>query len=180
MLVQLGMIRYSYVCFVVCVLIGMPERLSAGSRFQSLLDNNPFSPPAPKTAPVAPTPPPYEFRGVSVERGVSYFSVYNSETKKSVWIGPGNSNGGLKVKSHNGGTLVLVEDSGQVVSLALKEDTITPSSVGSLQPNQMVAATLVDPSPSAAPTLQSPEAHEIEKGAAQIRQRRAQRLAAKS
>ena len=69
-----------------------------------------------------------EFRGVYVDQGVTYFSIYSPATKSSTWIAQGEPSNGplnLAVKSYDeSANTVVVENNGQAVKMKLHESQI--------------------------------------------------------
>jgi hypothetical protein len=69
-----------------------------------------------------------EFRGVYVDQGVTYFSIYSPATKSSTWIAQGEPSNGplnLAVKSYDeSANTVIVENNGQAVKMKLHESHI--------------------------------------------------------
>ncbi len=91
---------------------------------QSLVKNSPFGEgkaPGEKSGAL-------EFRGVYVDQGVTYFSIYSPATKSSSWIAQGEASNGplnLAVKSYDESTnTVVVENNGQAVKMMLHESQI--------------------------------------------------------
>ncbi len=78
-----------------------------------------------------------EFRGVYVDQGVTYFSIYSPATKSSTWIAQGETANGplnLAVKSYDEtANTVIVENNGQAIKMKLHESQIlkleTPSPI---------------------------------------------------
>ena len=69
-----------------------------------------------------------EFRGVYVDQGVTYFSVYNPATKSSTWVAQGETSTGpinIAVKSYDeAGNVLVVDNNGQTVKMKLHESQI--------------------------------------------------------
>ena len=62
-----------------------------------LVKNSPFGQAAERTVIGEAKPGTLEFRGLYVDKGVTYFSVYNSITKQSAWIAEGEVPANLPV-----------------------------------------------------------------------------------
>lgn len=159
---------------VACCLWGDISAVAADG-LEVLLNDNPFLPRAqPAAAKPAEPPPPYEFRGRSVENGAEYFSLYNLETKKAVWVSRGR--GDLKVEAYDPQTgLVVIDQAGRTLRLALKQ----PPALRGGAPLAPVAAvagltSAPTPSPAVIPMAVS-EAQRLERLAGEIQARRAQR-----
>lgn len=152
----------------------MLSALDGSERWTQLLDKNPFVPGAPAKT-VAPEPPPaYEFRGRSVENGVEYFSLFNLETKKALWVT--RKGGELKVKDYSiTSGLELVDPSGRNIRLALKQASPSRGGFSAAVAAPAVTAPIkAMPSPPAAAASAS-EVQRLEQLAGEIRARRAQR-----
>lgn len=161
----------------ISTLIWLVVGVGAAERWQRLRDGNPYAPEKPVAVEVAQPPPPYEFRGVSVEKGVRYYSLLNLETKKSVWISEAGVYNGMRVQSLDASILVLAQASGKTIRLPLKE---LRSGAGGQQTVAAIAYIApVRQEAVAAPALAAPEAQRLEELAEQIRQRRAERLASR-
>jgi hypothetical protein len=92
----------------------------------SLVKHSPFG--EGKSATVAEKPSNLEFRGMYVDHGVTYFSIYNTTTKLSSWVAQGEAPAGLvpvSVKSYDADTdSIILENAGQPVKLSLKQSVI--------------------------------------------------------
>jgi hypothetical protein len=146
--------------------------LGATERWHQLLDKNPFiGPETPK--PATPEPPPaYEFRGRSVEGGQEYFSLYDLNAKRAYWVSRAGG-GELNVKDYGPAGLVLIDQAGKTIRLALKQ--AQPSRAGTPRLQALAStAILANPAPPAAAPSAS-ETQRLEQVAGEIRARRAQR-----
>ena len=125
-------------------LLGMPLA-QAEVDLQGLVKNSPFGEgkaPGEKSGAL-------EFRGVYVDQGVSYFSIYNPATKSSTWIAQGEASPGplnLAVKSYDEtGNTLIVENNGQPVKMKLHESVIvkieTPAPTSQPEARNAAAAT---------------------------------------
>ncbi len=114
----------------------------------ALVKNSPFG--EGKSATVAEKPSNLEFRGMYVDHGVTYFSIYNTTTKLSAWVAQGEAPAGLvpvSVKSYDADTdSIILENAGQPVKLSLKQAVIgvAPAVGAPAAPMPQVAAG-VDP-----------------------------------
>jgi hypothetical protein len=92
----------------------------------ALVKHSPFG--EPKSVTVAERPSNLEFRGMYVDRGVTYFSIYNTTTKLSAWVAQGEAPAGLvpvSVKSYDADTdSIILENAGQPVKLSLRQSVI--------------------------------------------------------
>lgn len=97
-----------------------------------LVKNSPFGQAAERTVIGEAKPGTLEFRGLYVDKGVTYFSVYNSITKQSAWIAEGEVPANLPVTIvgfDQAAETLIVENAGQPVKLPLRTPVIsaTPS-----------------------------------------------------
>jgi hypothetical protein len=135
----------------------MPARLSfllaaaflgAAARaveLDGLVKNSPFGQATERTAIGEAKPGTLEFRGLYVDKGVTYFSVYNSITKQSAWIAEGEVPANLPVTIVGfdaAAETLIVENAGQPVKLPLRTPVIsaTPASPVAAPPPAPVAA----------------------------------------
>ena len=92
----------------------------------ALVKHSPFG--EPKSTTVTEKPSNLEFRGMYVDRGVTYFSIYNTTTKLSAWVAQGEAPAGLvpvSVKSYDADTdSIILENAGQPVKLSLRQSVI--------------------------------------------------------
>lgn len=100
--------------------------LAGAVDLDALVKNSPFG--EGKGATVAEKPSNLEFRGMYVDHGVTYFSIYNTTTKLSAWVAQGEAPAGLvpvSVKSYDADTdSIILENAGQPVKLSLKSSVI--------------------------------------------------------
>jgi len=90
-----------------------------------------------------------EFRGLYVDKGVTYFSVYNSITKQSAWIAEGEVPANLPVTIVGfdaAAETLIVENAGQPVKLPLRTPVISATP----------AAPVAAPAPVAPPVVAAP------------------------
>lgn len=92
----------------------------------ALVKHSPFG--EAKSAIVTEKPSNLEFRGMYVDHGITYFSIYNTTTKLSSWVAQGEAPAGLvpvSVKSYDADTdSIILENAGQPVKLSLKQAVI--------------------------------------------------------
>ncbi len=92
----------------------------------ALVKHSPFG--EGKSATVTEKPSNLEFRGMYVDHGITYFSIYNTTTKLSSWVAQGEAPAGLvpvSVKSYDADTdSIILENAGQPVKLSLKQAVI--------------------------------------------------------
>jgi len=119
------------VCLVAVILAGLTSRVHsaevAGPNLENLLQNSPFGGlPGPKTAMKVETP--LEFRGVLVEDGQQYFSLYEAASRYSRWVGLNEAGNPYTVQSYDDakGT-VKVEYQGHTLNLTLKRAVLLVS-----------------------------------------------------
>jgi len=106
-------------------LLALPA-LAGAVDLDALVKNSPFG--EGKGTTVAERPSNLEFRGMYVDHGVTYFSIYNTTTKLSAWVAQGEAPQGLvpvSVKSYDADTdSIVLENAGQPVKLSLKQAVI--------------------------------------------------------
>lgn len=93
-----------------------------------LVKNSPFGQAPEKLAIGEAKPGTLEFRGMYVDNGVAYYSVYNSITKQSAWIAEGEVPANLPVTivGFDAATeSLIVENAGQAVKLPLRVPVIS-------------------------------------------------------
>ena len=94
---------------------------AAAPTIDNLLQNSPFGGPG-ATGAGARSDAPLEFRGVLVEGGESYFSIYEAATHSSLWVGVNEPGNPYKVQAYDAVKgVVTVEYKGGLVTLPLKQ-----------------------------------------------------------
>jgi hypothetical protein len=116
-----------------------------------------------------------EFRGLYVDAGVTYFSIYNNQTKQSSWVAQGQAPSGpvaVSVKDYDPINEVLViENAGQPVKLPLRQVT-----VGKIDtPQPMVAGGFNQAAPQAAPAASNISDEKLQAFRDEMRKRFAER-----
>lgn len=149
--------------------------------FQPLLGRSPFGQPpaAPVQAPVE--TPNLEFRGIVVEGGARYYSVFNASTQRGEWVREGDAKATVQVTEFDAENNVLVVvQNGRPLRLTLKESTIstlavapTPAAGGARQGGPRPTG-----NNNAAVTPAPADAQRLEAIAAEVRRRRALRQSA--
>lgn len=134
----------------------------------SLLQNSPFESGASTTGPKSNEP--LEFRGVLTESGVAYFSIYETATSRSAWVGLNEeSSRDYTAKSYDGENRQLtIEYQGRDLVLSLAVDS-SPAAIPTL------AATNPTPTETTAAKPTVSEAQKLNNIAAEIKRRRALR-----
>jgi len=150
-----------------------PPAWATPAQLDSLVSNSPFNPVASTTAgPGAETA--LEFRGVLVDRGETFFSLYDPSSRTSMWVGlkePGNP---FTVQSYDAAKgLAQVEYRGRTLPLALKQ-----AKVAALVSNPVAGGPAAGTPPSVAPAANPNEATRLAAVAEEIRRRRALRAQA--
>ena len=148
---------------------------AVASRWDALLEKNPFVAHRPPAPPPEPAPPQLELRGVLVEGSATWFNIYNAETKESAWVQRGDQMANFVIKGYNPAKEALALDYQQrPVSVALKQSK-AQLSLGSAR-NRVALASLGGASrsspPSVATALPASESQRLEPVAEQVRQRR--------
>lgn len=116
---------------------------------EGLVKNSPFGQAAERTVIGEAKPGTLEFRGLYVDKGVTYFSVYNSITKQSAWIAEGEVPANLPVTIVGfdpAAETLIVENAGQPVKLPLRTPVISATP----------AAPTPAPAPVAPPVVAAP------------------------
>ena len=148
---------------------------AVASRWDSLLEKNPFVAHQPPAPPAEPAPPQLELRGVLVEGTATWFNVYNAETKESAWVQSGDRMANFVIKDYDTAKEALVLDYQQrPVSVALKQSKVQLSPGSARNGTAMASlggASRAKPH-SMAPVLPASESQRLEQVAEQIRQRR--------
>jgi len=116
-----------------------------------------------------------EFRGLYVDAGVTYFSIYNNQTKQSSWVAQGQAPSGpvaVSVKDYDPINEVLViENAGQPVKLPLRQVT-----VGKIDtPQPMVAGGFNQAAPQTAPAASNISDEKLQAFRDEMRKRFAER-----
>ncbi len=116
-----------------------------------------------------------EFRGLYVDAGVTYFSIYNNQTKQSSWVAQGQAPSGpvaVSVKDYDPINEVLViENAGQAVKLPLRQVT-----VGKIDaPQPIVAGNFNQVAPQAAPAASNISDEKLQAFRDEMRKRFAER-----
>lgn len=159
----------------------------ATARWQEFLEQNPFVPYESPASAASAKPPPYELRGVSVERGIQHYSLYNLETKKAVWLSAAESRAGLRVKGYEAGQLTVMDASGAEFRLERKGGgamdrgrDVGPAAAasGAVAALAMVPTSRPVLAEAAPAPIPEAEIRRLEPVTEQIRLRRAQRKAA--
>jgi hypothetical protein len=148
----------------------------ATDSLSGLLQNSPFGTPATTTA----TPEAakaLEFRGVFVDRGEAFFSLYDSSTRVSRWVGLKEEGNPFVVRSYDAAKgEVQVDYQGRTLTLGLKQARV----VASVAPPVPAAGPAPPPAaagvtPALAAGSQPDEAVRLAQIAEEIRRRRALR-----
>jgi len=139
----------------VAVLLGLGATAPA-LELDGLVKNSPFGQAAERTAIGEAKPGTLEFRGMYVDKGVTYFSVYNSITKQSAWIAEGEVPANLPVTIVGfdaAAETLIVENAGQPVKLPLRTPVISATPAAPVAAPAPVAAA-VAPAPTMATGVQ--------------------------
>lgn len=107
-------------------------------------------------APVsAPRPTTLEFRGFLVEDGKYFFSLYETSTQRSEWVGLNENGTTFTVRAYDAASQTVTgENLGRTVTLTLKHANIVanaPSRVPSLSNSALASGTVVQWQPPTAP-----------------------------
>jgi hypothetical protein len=113
------MIRTTLIALAACTVAGW----AAAEDYSTLLSNSPFAPVGPGAA--AGGDKSVEFRGMFTEQNNTYFSILDTATQKSAWVGMNETGHPFVVRSYNASNdTVTVELGGHNVNLALKHAAV--------------------------------------------------------
>ena len=117
------------------LLLALITATAEGQGLQRLLDNSPFGGTRPTTEASAEPAGPLEFRGVAHEDNVLWFSLFDTVTKRSLWVAQNAGGPGPIVRSFDAATqTITVEQNAQTTKLSLKRAPqvpyVPPSTVG--------------------------------------------------
>lgn len=171
----MGVIHAKTVAGLIFLLTGVLLAGADSTRLDSLVTNSPFG----STAGTAASPQgesAVEFRGVFVDQGETFFSIYDTAARRAMWVGmkePGNP---YAVKSYDEarGT-VIVEFQGRTLTVELKQAKVVALPAGS---SGTSAASPNPGAPAVATVTTTDEATRLAQVAEEIRRRRAIRAQA--
>jgi len=156
----------------VSALCGLLVASGHASGLDRLRANSPFAP-VPGGKDNAPAATPLEFRGVFMDQGELFFSVFNPVAKSSVWVGLNEPGQAFTVRSFDADTqTITAEHNGRSLVLGLKKAPVAalaPDATGPAVRGAAPGATAV----TAANATE--EAKRLANLAAEIRRRRAMR-----
>jgi len=154
------------------------KSISAAGQLDSLLSNSPFGSAKSSGQPADTATQPLEFRGVLEENGQQIFSIYDTATKRSRWVGINAASDDFVVKSYDAGAnSISLDQHGRVLALTLKtgpkvvQNMPPPMPVG-MQPGANGLPGQVMPNNAMG---KGPEAQRLQQIAEEIRRRRALR-----
>ncbi len=136
-----------------------------------LLSNSPFSGSAAPATGNTKADPTLEFRGMFVDRGETFFSLYDVSARSSLWVGLNEPGNPFVVQSYDSAKVqVTVQYQGKTTTLPLKQAKVTALASPAAAGNQAPA---VPPPVMAAAPIE--EASRLAAVAEEIRRRRASR-----
>ena len=149
----------------------------AASQLDSLVANSPFGSAKSGQAADAAGNQPFEFRGVLEENGQQLFSIFDTATKRSRWVGLNAASDDFVVKSYDADARsVSLEQHGRLLALTLKSGPrVAQNMPPSMSPGMQAGAY---PQPGQIlpnGTAKGPEAQRLQQIAEEIRRRRALR-----
>lgn len=172
---------YRKVCFVALLGVGMLPALAADvgpavppapGQFDNLIKNSPFGSAATPGVQPSSDASVLEFRGVFVDKGEPYFSLHESTTRSSQWVGLKESGQPFVVESYDVDQgSIQVKYRNQVMNLALKRSQVMVQAMPMPVP---VGPPAGAPAIAAKP-ISSDEATRMAQVAEEIRRRRALR-----
>lgn len=158
--------------------LAMPVLLLAGSPpLDELVKNSPFgNAPAPGAA-GAQSDAQLEFRGVLVDGGETFFSLYDTSTRSSLWVGLNEPGNPFVVESYDEAKgSVSVNFRGRVLSVALKQARIVAMPAAPMPaPGAGGPPAVVAGAPGTVNAVPADEAARLSQIAEEIRRRRALR-----
>jgi hypothetical protein len=166
-------VRIAPVQMVLGLMMGLAVARAAPVPLDSLLRNSPFTPPAAaQNGPAVETA--LEFRGVLVDRGEHFFSIYDPSARSGMWVGLNEAGNPFTVQSYDAEkTTAAVQFRGRVLNLALKQAKVTslPAQAGPVP----LPTNGPGPQPTVNASPQGDEAARLAAVAEEIRRRRALR-----
>ncbi len=145
-------------------------------KFNSLIKNSPFGQPVQAAESRATEGSQLEFRGVFRDGNEEFFSIYESASRSSLWVGLRETGHNFTVDSYDSGNAtVVVKYNNQPVTLSLKRSQVV---VQALAPNVPVPAMASNRQPvnvTGTATAPADEAQRMAQVAEEIRRRRALR-----
>jgi len=105
--------------------VGALAQPSSPLGLDALVTNSPFGKSQQAAGAGAASNNPLEFRGVFIDNGETYFSVVDTATKRSMWIGAHERGSPVTVKSYDEGAgVITVEYQGRSFSVELKQSKV--------------------------------------------------------
>jgi len=154
----------------------VPAMQASPVNLDGLLSSPPFNGPT-ATAPVAASSDAaLEFRSVLVERGEFLFSLYDSSSRRSLWVGLNEPGNPYVVQSYDSSAgQVVVQYQGRALTLPLKQAKVVAMAQNAPTPPAIATQPPVITTPNVAPEASSTEATRLAAVADEIRRRRALR-----
>lgn len=147
--------------------------IAAAQGLDRLVANSPFAPAASGGASAANDSQPLEFRGVFMDQGELFFSIYNPAAKNSTWIGLNEAGYDFTVRSFDSAAqTITAEFKGRTLTLGLRKAPVVATAPDPTLPTVIGAP---PPAPAVAATPSGEEAKRLANLAAEIRRRRAMR-----
>ena len=145
---------------------------AAPADLDGLAKNSPFSG-APATATGNSADTPLEFRGVLVDRGETFFSLFEVSTRQSLWVGLKEAGNPYLVQNYDSNTAQLqVQYQGKTLILPLKQAKVGTMVATAPANNQLPAG---NNQPNVSANAPADEARRLAAVAEEIRRRRALR-----
>jgi hypothetical protein len=153
---------------------GIAAEPAANSSLDSLINSSPFGQVA--NAPAAVQANPLELRGVFVDKGETYFSLYEVSSRISRWVTVNETGNPFVVKGYDQTKgIARIEYQGREISLGLKQAKVVAMAAPTPAPNQPGPAPGQPVASPANPGAQPDEAARLAAIAEEIRRRRALR-----
>ncbi len=140
-----------------------------------LVSNSPFSGPAAPATVNAKTDPVLEFRGMFVDRGEAFFSLYDVSARSALWVGLNEPGNPFVVQSYDDTQgQVTVQFQGKILNLPLKQaKVIAAAAVASVPAGARQGP--ANTTPGVTPAAPVEETNRLAAVAEEIRRRRAAR-----
>jgi hypothetical protein len=103
-------LRFSLLLFP--LLAGLPPVVAGADQLGSLVGNSPFGLVGEVTGKAEAPKAPVEFRGLVTESSHMIFSVYETATRRSFWLGEDETEGSITVRRYDGASAMLTVDYG--------------------------------------------------------------------
>ncbi len=154
----------------------VPTMQASPVNLDGLVSSPPFNGPTAAAPIAASNDAALEFRGVLVERGELLFSLYDSSSRSSLWVGMNEPGNPYVVRSYDSNAAsVAVQFQGRTLTLLLKQAKVVAMAQAAPQPPAVATQSPANTPPNATPQASATEATRLAAVADEIRRRRALR-----